>query len=297
MLIGQCLCFMNNKKYIIYIHKSPSGKCYIGQTCQILKQRWGINGIGYFKKKKDNTYCQPVFAKAIQKYGWEYFEHKVLFEGLTKLEADMIEKDLIFYYKKNDKSYNITDGGEGFVGVKRSPEIIKKIADKQRGKSRPGHPVSEETRRKIAEKLKGNINGKGRKLTQKEKEVIRNSCKKSLYQFDLDGNLIKIWECQRDAAIFFGCANASCMLNVANGKQYSAYGYRWSRTEKLSEWIPKHVHKKYVQQYTLDDRFIATFDSIKEASKKTGCHESGITNVCKGNLQTSGGYKWKYVIK
>lgn len=138
----------------------------------------------------------------------------------------MIEKDLIYYYKKNNLSYNITDGGEGFAGVKRSPELIKLIADKQRGKRRPSHSVSEETRKKISERLKGNTNGKGHKSTELVRAKNRERCKKFLYQFDLDGNLIKIWECQHDAAAFYGCKNASNLLDVADGITYSAYGYR-----------------------------------------------------------------------
>lgn len=44
-------------------------------------------------------------------------EHVVLFDNLSKLEANMIEKDLIYYYKKIHKSYNVADGGEGKCGV------------------------------------------------------------------------------------------------------------------------------------------------------------------------------------
>lgn len=61
---------MNNEKtYIIYMHKSPSGGVYIGQTCQTVAARWGKNGANYFVKRKDGRLCQPVFAAAIEKYG------------------------------------------------------------------------------------------------------------------------------------------------------------------------------------------------------------------------------------
>lgn len=104
--------------YVIYAHISPSGKVYIGQTCRDAAARWGKNGRYYLNKHKDGRYTQPVFAAAIKKYGWDNFQHKILFTGLTKLDADIIEQDLIFYYKKEGISYNIADGGEGGV-IKR----------------------------------------------------------------------------------------------------------------------------------------------------------------------------------
>lgn len=201
----------------------------------------------------------------------------------------MIEKDLIYYYKSNRRSYNITDGGEGFVGVILSEETRKKIADSNRGKHHDGHPCSEETRKKIADRLKGNTNGSGHHMSEKNKLIMRDKCKKPLYQFDLDGNLIKIWECQHDAAMFFGCTNASNLLAVARGDQYSAYGYRWSRTENLPNFA--FNTGKPIYQLDLDGNIIARFDSMAQACLETSGSRSGISNVCRGKLQTSGGYK------
>ena len=66
----------NEKKYIIYMHKNKiNGKMYIGQTCQTLEQRSQANG-GHYKS------CS-LFYKAIQKYGWNNFEHIILKENLT----------------------------------------------------------------------------------------------------------------------------------------------------------------------------------------------------------------------
>ena len=78
---------MNN--IYIYKHTSPSGKVYIGQTCQKPEHRWD-NGKGY---------KSGYFASAIKKYGWDNFKHEILFKGLDQLNADIIEEDLIFYYK------------------------------------------------------------------------------------------------------------------------------------------------------------------------------------------------------
>ena len=50
-----------------------------------------------------------------------------------------------------------------------------------------------------------------------------------------------------------------------------------------------------VQQLDENDNIIAIFDSIREAGRKNNINQSHITKCCKGNLRTTGGYKWRYV--
>ena len=168
----------DNKTYTVYKHVSPSGKIYIGQTCQVVNKRWG-RGSGYK--------AHPHFYNAIKKYGWDNFEHVIIADSLTKKEADYLEKYLIAYYETMNplKGYNLTKGGEGTSGKVVSEETKKKIGDANRGKThvgikRPdssellkrnnpmknpeiaakvsrlfkGHSVSEETRRKMSESHK-----------------------------------------------------------------------------------------------------------------------------------------------
>ena len=71
----------------VYIHTNKTnGKMYVGQTCQNPKKRWS-NGLGYV--------TQQYFYRAIQKYGWDGFEHEIIASNLTKSEADNFEKILI----------------------------------------------------------------------------------------------------------------------------------------------------------------------------------------------------------
>lgn len=110
---------MNN--YCIYCHTNKiNGKKYIGQTCQLLSQRWGHNGKGY--------QTSTVFYKAIQKYGWDNFEHEILKSNLTLEEANYWEEYYIkFYHTWVDdpqcNGYNIHTGG----GNHKDPEYIRKI--------------------------------------------------------------------------------------------------------------------------------------------------------------------------
>ena len=60
----------NSKKFLVYMHRLKlDGRVYIGQTCMSLRQRSGDNGYRYKSCTK--------FYNAIQKYGWDNFEHIV----------------------------------------------------------------------------------------------------------------------------------------------------------------------------------------------------------------------------
>lgn len=59
--------------------------------------------------------------------------------------------------------------------------------------------------------------------------------------------------------------------------------------------IPHNIIR--VSQYSLNNTYIATFDSILEASKKTNTNSICIGYCCKGKQKTSGGYIWKYADK
>jgi group I intron endonuclease len=131
--------------YKVYKLTSPSEKVYIGITCQTLQKRF-MNGRGY-------KGC-PAIYKAIKKYGWISIKHEILFENLTKEEAEQKEIELIAFYKSNQKSfgYNIENGGNT-TGT-HSEETKRKISEASKGKK-----VSEETRQKLSNIHKGRQSG------------------------------------------------------------------------------------------------------------------------------------------
>ena len=110
------------KKYCIYIHINKiNKKVYIGQTCQDPERRWR-NGEGY----RDS----PLFYLAIQKYGWNNFEHKILETNLSQDEANERECYWIKVYNANNKSngYNLTPGGQSYMAELWSqPEYKEKM--------------------------------------------------------------------------------------------------------------------------------------------------------------------------
>ena len=142
-------------KWCVYMHISPSEKIYIGITGQKPEYRWKKNGLGY----KTQTY----FYRAIQKYGWGNFQHKIICEHLTHELACKIEQQLIAHYNTKDPryGYNLTDGGEGSYGRPMSDkqkEILSKArTEKLSGTNNPnyGRPRTDLTKQRISDALKG----------------------------------------------------------------------------------------------------------------------------------------------
>lgn len=150
--------------YIVYQHKNKTnGKMYFGITSRKPIERWGSNGNGYKST--------PHFYSAIQKYGWDNFEHNILYENLTKEEACDIEKELIAKYKTQNKEfgYNILEGGQA---TELPTEVREKMSKAMVGnKNGLGHPCSEEKKRKISDAQKG------RRLSEEHKRKLSEAAK------------------------------------------------------------------------------------------------------------------------
>ena len=101
------------REYSVYCHTFPNGKKYIGISCECEK-RWN-NGNGY------NS--QPKMKKAIQKYGWENIKHETVLDGLSKEQANKLEKYLIAELNTIQNGYNVTIGGDTVNGCYLNSDV------------------------------------------------------------------------------------------------------------------------------------------------------------------------------
>lgn len=173
-----------DNEYCVYMHRNMlNDKKYIGITKTSIHKRWGKNGSGYKNNK------QPLFYRAIEKYGWENFEHIILYDGLSQQDACDKEVELIAEYNtQNPKfGYNIQPGGQlGNRGVTFSEESKRKMSEAKKGRhlteehkrniseSNIGHKPcvhTEESKRKLSEA------NKGKKLSEETKQKISESLK------------------------------------------------------------------------------------------------------------------------
>lgn len=217
--------------YTVYQHKNKiNGKIYIGITSRNPQERWGSNGCNYKSS--------PHFYSTIQKYGWDNFEHNILFINLTKEEACCKEQKLIkqFNSMNREYGYNSTSGGEIFY---MNEETRKKLSQAMMGnKNGLGHPCSEEKKKKISEAQKG------RKLTEehkrklsiaaserhvpcseeKKKKLSKNyPIKRQVYCQELDTIYESIQECARQLNL-----HATNISKVCKGIHHTTGGYHFS---------------------------------------------------------------------
>ena len=213
--------------YTVYQHKNKiNGKIYIGITSQKPEDRWGSQGCNYKSS--------PHFYSAIQKYGWNNFEHNILFTGLTKEQACLKEQELIKEYDLMNREfgYNSTSGGDIFV---MNEETKQKISQAMMGnKNGLGHPCSEEKKKKISEAQKGKEFTKEHKqklseaaknrhvpCSEDKKQILKEkSHKKPVYCEELDKVFESVQECGRQLGI-----PATNISKLCNGRGKTLKGY------------------------------------------------------------------------
>ena len=109
------------RTFIVYMHINKlNNKKYVGITCQEPKKRWK-HGACYKGS--------PYFYSAILKYGWDNFEHLILFKNLSEAEAKQLEIDLIATYQLRDPQfgYNLSAGGQGCLKYTTKQEKAERL--------------------------------------------------------------------------------------------------------------------------------------------------------------------------
>ena len=213
--------------YTVYQHKNKiNGKVYIGITSQKLEQRWGSQGCNYKSS--------PHFYSAIQKYGWDNFEHNILFTDLTKEQACLKEQELIKEYNSMNREfgYNSTSGGDIFT---MNEETKQKMSQAMIGNQNGlGHPCSEEKKEKISnaqkdrkfteehkQKLSEAAKNRHVPCSEEKKQILKEkSHKKSVYCEELDKIFESVRECSRQLGI-----PATSISKLCNGRGKTLKGY------------------------------------------------------------------------
>ena len=197
--------------WTIYMHKNKKNrKVYIGVTGQIPEYRWGVNGNGYHDGR---------FRNAINKYGWEGFEHIILYEGLTKEGAERHEVRLIQKYDSThrDKGYNNAVGG----GVNSGFHFTH--SDQARGKKRSAkrtRPMTDEHRSAISKYHKGKVvPDEVKNRISNTQTALRGS---QIDQYSTDGVFIRRWESISEAARTLGI-DRTLIIVCCKGRQQKTH--------------------------------------------------------------------------
>lgn len=191
--------------YCVYCHTNKiNGKKYIGITKQTPDKRW----------KNGNGYSSQHFSRAIQKYGWNNFEHTILMINLTKNQACYYER---FYIKKYEttlpeKGYNETLGGDGggMYNKHHTQEAREKISE-----ARKIIGFSETHKRHISESKTG----------------VKHHLARPVYQYSKDGTFIKKWEYMNEAAKSLNLSRGA-ISNVCLGRAKTSGGFVWTYEDR-----------------------------------------------------------------
>lgn len=115
-----------NGTYTVYCHiNRTNGKKYIGITKRPVEKRWQ-KGTGY----NGNS----IFRKAVNKYGWDNFDHEIIASNLTKQEAENFERLLIkeLDTTNSELGYNVSLGGCAMENRHHTEISKKKMSENHR---------------------------------------------------------------------------------------------------------------------------------------------------------------------
>ena len=185
------MIIIDNTWSVYYHINKMNNKMYVGITSKKNPQERWRNGKGY-----SDT---PHFRAAIQKYGWDNFDHEIIASGLTDDEACNFERLLIKQLNLLDDKYgyNISEGGNKGCRFKgeRAPMYGKHHTEESKQKNREkhlgvSHPHTPESREKLRLACLGNHRGKQTKVKCVETGIIYESAAEAQRQTNTDASAI-----------------------------------------------------------------------------------------------------------
>lgn len=285
-----------------------------------------VNGRLYVGQKKIRSGWETYLGsgdalkKAIQKYGRENFERKIIDIAFSVNELNYLENlyTRMFNAVDSRKWYNICYGGiNGAANHQKKPV---KLFD-----------------------IKGNLIeqydsiSRASNITGDSRDVIRNSCNGKIVMtkckhiwrwaeddfnkypteygkreksievkcYSIDGKFIKKYESLHEAENNSGI-NRTSIKSCCDGFISTAGGYVWryiedsfdkypvrTKTENIKIKLEKYSLK--VKCYNTDGVLLKIYNSIHEAEKETGASRANISKCCKGKSYVACGYVWRYI--
>lgn len=242
--------------YIYQIRNTVNNKKYIGETIQEPEKRWKEH-IYTIKQGKN---CCPMLAKAVNKYGLDKFEFKVL---IICFDGDRLHYEKQYIEKLNTivpNGYNVAKGGYGggaFIGKKHTEETKQRLREINRVRYAE---LSEETKQKIINSSR----------TPEALEKQREAMKRVYAMPSQNRNRNKLSEETKQK-----------ISNAIKGKQHSeetkkklrelaskrTYEAHTPEYKKHHSEVMTKVRGKKVYQYDDNKNLINTFDSIKIAAE------------------------------
>lgn len=291
-------------------------KKYIGITCRKKPEhRWGKNG---------NSYKGQIFKTAIDKYGWDNFDHIILYKNLCAEDAYEKEKELIELYKTNQKEYgyNLSTGGEhgstGYLNNSMSIIVYKYDLDGNFIQEYPSLSEAERDTKISNSSISACCKGKQLytgdcqwsytkvdKMPKIDKhKIISEKVRKKarpVYCYSIDGIFIKKYKSARVASEETN-SNQQKINSCCSGRNRYTNNFQWfyeymgEKIDPINKYENLYRGGKKVNQYDKNGNLIKTWNTIKEATIAIGGSSScsNILRCLSGNDKTAYGYIWRY---
>ena len=262
---------------------------YIGQTKnfknRIAQWRYQINHLD--NKRERGPKLEWIKTVIFEKRKELQF---LIIDQVEDSEGDLYEQHYISLFRSwgfellnsqngGRRGFNLNKDQRDYISLKQKKRTL------ERGGFFKGHHHSEENKEKW------------------RKEAIERADRGFIYQYDLDGNLIQIWECGYKTVAEKLGKEGSVILDCLNNKTRKAYGFLWLYEKEISEEVlkerlyqVKHARKKKhspILQFDLNGNFIAKYQrrcDLKNSFK----HLTAITYCLNGFYNNANGYIWIY---
>lgn len=203
-------------------------------------------------------------------------ESRILIDNLTDDEA--LEYECIAIDIAKEKGYQLVNK---FKGGKQPPNCKGRITsdetkEKMRNSMKAFYDKHPERKEKASKEFKEFLKTeKGKEFRRKSNEAKNNDEFRKLQSIR--------------------CKKANTTPEYL-ARQSQIVKKMWESEEYANAHRGANNHRSQaVNQYDLNGNFIARYDTLTEASQKTGADISKICAVCKGRRKTTGGYVWEYV--
>lgn len=253
----------------------------------------GLTPYRYKSKQGRNKIWKRIVSKTS-------YDVEILLDDLTWEDACKKEIEFIKLYGRIDKGTgilaNLTDGGDGNLGLQHSEEALKRISESS--KNRVGHwrgkKLPEQTRIKIGQSKIGNTYTKGKNISEAHKESVRRHATGNKYCLGKklsEETKKKIGDANR------GRKHKEPWKCALKGERNGMFGKKHSESarKKMSQaQVIKPVLKK-----SLSGDILAEYSSITEAAAANGIFASGISACCRKDKKFPSykGFLWEYVNK
>jgi len=249
---------------------------YIGQTAH---EDFQVRLNGHISDVKNGR--KRHMYNAIRKYGWEQFTIEIVHnfpkqgnwqERLDELEIQEIsQRGTLAPGGYN----NETGGNKNKVLHEDTKELMSAVRSGER------HAMF------------------GKHHQDEAKDLLRDANRKEVQQWSKDGTeLIRTFASIEEAS--GGDKALSVNIGrVCSGKEgrKTAGGFHWKFSQEEDVQTNEPLKFTKIQQWSFDlTTLIAQYDTIREASDKSGAVTGRISKCCKGKSRSVGGFKWKVVV-